>query len=150
MKLIVACDPKGGIGYNNKLPWSNIQGDLPRFKHLTANQVVVMGRNTWESLPKKPLLGRLNFIVTGQNLLLPNGAIQVPNLNHFTEYKDAWLIGGAKLINSSWHMIDEVHLTLTLSEYTCDTFIDLLYLKQKFMKISSEFCTDHIYEIWKR
>jgi len=150
MKLIVACDPKGGIGYNNKLPWSNIQGDLPRFKHLTANQVVVMGRNTWESLPKKPLLGRLNFVVTSQNLLLPNGAIQVPNLNHFTEYKDAWLIGGAKLINSSWHMIDEVHLTQTLSEYTCDTFIDLLYLKQKFMKISTEYCVDHTYEIWKR
>jgi dihydrofolate reductase len=150
MKLIVACDPKGGIGYNNKLPWSNIQGDLPRFKHLTANQVVVMGRNTWESLPKKPLLGRLNFIVTSQNLLLPNGAIQVPNLNHFTEYKDAWLIGGAKLINSSWHMIDEVHLTQTLSEYPCDTFIDLLYLKQKFMKISAEYCADHTYEIWKR
>jgi len=150
MKLIVACDPKGGIGYNNKLPWSNIQGDLPRFKHLTANQVVVMGRNTWESLPKKPLLGRLNFVVTSQNLLLPNGAIQVPNLNHFTEYKDAWLIGGAKLINSSWHMIDEVHLTQTLSEYTCDTFIDLLYLKQKFMKISTEYCADHTYEIWKR
>ena len=150
MKLIVACDPKGGIGYNNKLPWSNIQGDLPRFKHLTANQVVVMGRNTWESLPKKPLLGRLNFIVTSQNLILPNGAIQIPNLNHFTEYKDAWLIGGAKLINSSWHMIDEVHLTQTLSEYTCDTFIDLLYLKQKFMKISTEYCADHTYEIWKR
>jgi len=150
MKLIVACDPKGGIGYNNKLPWSNIQGDLPRFKHLTANQVVVMGRNTWESLPKKPLLGRLNFVVTSQNLLLPNGAIQVPNLNHFTEYKDAWLIGGAKLINSSWHMIDEVHLTQTLSEYPCDTFIDLLYLKQKFMKISAEYCADHTYEIWKR
>jgi dihydrofolate reductase len=150
MKLIVACDPKGGIGYNNKLPWSNIQGDLPRFKHLTANQVVVMGRNTWESLPKKPLLGRLNFVVTSQNLLLPNGAIQVSNLNHFTEYKDAWLIGGAKLINSSWHLIDEVHLTQTLSEYDCDTFIDLLYLKQKFMKISAEFCADHTYEIWKR
>jgi dihydrofolate reductase len=150
MKLIVACDPKGGIGYNNKLPWSNIQGDLPRFKHLTANQVVVMGRNTWESLPKKPLLGRLNFVVTSQNLLLPNGAIQVPNLNHFTEYKDAWLIGGAKLINSSWHMIDEVHLTRTVSEYTCDTYIDLLYLKQKFMKISTEHCADHTYEIWKR
>lgn len=150
MKLIVACDPKGGIGYNNKLPWSNIQGDLPRFKHLTANQVVVMGRNTWDSLPKKPLLGRLNFVVTSKNLLLPNGAIQVPNLNHFTEYKDAWLIGGAKLIKSSWHMIDEVHLTQTLSEYTCDTFIDLLYLRMKFIKVSTEYCADHTYEIWKR
>jgi dihydrofolate reductase len=150
MKLIVACDPKGGIGYNNKLPWSNIQGDLPRFKHLTANQVVVMGRNTWESLPKKPLLGRLNFVVTSQNLILPFGAITIPNLNHFTEYKNAWLIGGADLINSSWYMIDEVHLTKTLTEYTCDRYIELLYLEQNFNMISEEQNTDHVYQIWKR
>ena len=50
MKLIIACDPKGGIGYNGKLPWTNLQGDLPRFKALTSNQVVLMGRKTWESL----------------------------------------------------------------------------------------------------
>jgi dihydrofolate reductase len=55
MKLIVACDPKGGIGYNNKLPWSKIEGDLPRFKELTTGKVILMGRNTWDSLPKKPL-----------------------------------------------------------------------------------------------
>ena len=54
MKLILACDPNGGIGYQNTLPWTNIRGDLPRFKALTDNGVVVMGRNTWESLPKKP------------------------------------------------------------------------------------------------
>ena len=77
MKLIVACDPNGGIGYNNRLPWTNLQGDLPRFKNLTQGQVVVMGRNTWDSLPKKPLLGRLNFIVTSQQLNLPFGAISV-------------------------------------------------------------------------
>lgn len=150
MKLIVACDPKGGIGYNNKLPWSNIQGDLPRFRHLTQNQVVVMGRNTWESLPKKPLLGRLNFIVTSQVLQLPFGAMQVPNLNHFSEYKNAWLIGGAQLINSSWHMIDEVHLTRTFTEYTCDTFIDLVKLENQFTNWFKETHMDHSYEIWKR
>jgi dihydrofolate reductase len=150
MKAVIACDPKGGIGYENKLPWSNIQGDLPRFKHLTQGQVVVMGRNTWESLPKKPLLGRLNFIVTSQNLVLPFGAIQVPNLNHFTEYKEAWLIGGSQLINSSWHLIDEVHLTKTFTEYTCDTFIDLLYLEQNYTCWFSENHTDHVYQIWKR
>jgi dihydrofolate reductase len=61
MKLIVACDPKGGIGYNNKLPWSNIQGDLPRFKNLTQGQVVVMGRNTWDSLPKKAINRQTKF-----------------------------------------------------------------------------------------
>ncbi len=53
MKLIIACDPNGGIGYENRLPWSNIQGDLPRFKRLTEGQTVIMGRNTWDSLPKK-------------------------------------------------------------------------------------------------
>ena len=150
MKLIVACDPKGGIGYNNKLPWSNIQGDLPRFKNLTQGQVVVMGRNTWESLPKKPLLGRLNFVVTSQNLILPNGAIRVSNLNNFSEFNNAWLIGGASLINSSWYMIDEIHLTKTLTEYTCDRYIDLLYLEQNFMCWFKEQHADHTYEIWKR
>ena len=150
MKLIVACDPQGGIGYNNKLPWSKIRGDLPRFKALTDDGVVVMGRNTWDSLPKKPLIGRLNFVVTSQTLNLPFGAIAVPNLNHFGEFKNAWLIGGAQLINSSWHMIDEVHLTKTLVQYYCDTFIDLLYLESNYTCTYNEFNGDHVYQIWKR
>ena len=152
MKLIVACDPNGGIGYNGKLPWDKIQGDLPRFRQLTNNQVVVMGRNTWDSLPKKPLLGRLNFIVSNSNLILPNGAIQITNLNHFSEFKNAWLIGGAKLINSSWHMIDEVHLTKTFTKYTCDTFFDLVKLEKEFTcdEGNSTMFPDHAYQIWKR
>ena len=150
MKAIIACDPKGGIGYNNKLPWSKIQGDLPRFKKLTDNQVVVMGRNTWDSLPKKPLIGRLNFVVTSNRLELPFGAIAVPNLNHFSEFKEAWLIGGAQLINSSWHLIDEVHLTKTLTEYTCDSFINLLYLETNYTQPFNQFNGDHVYQIWKR
>jgi dihydrofolate reductase len=150
MKAIIACDPKGGIGYNNKLPWSKIQGDLPRFKKLTDKQVVVMGRNTWDSLPKKPLIGRLNFVVTSNRLELPFGAIAVPNLNHFGEFKEAWLIGGAQLINSSWHMIDEVYLTKTLTEYTCDSFIDLLYLNTNYTQTFNQFNGDHVYQIWKR
>lgn len=149
MKTIIACDPNGGIGYKNKLPWDKIQGDLPRFKRLTDKQVVVMGRNTWDSLPKQPLLGRLNFVVSSKELTLPFGAIQVPNLNHFAEYKDAWLIGGAQLINSSWHLIDEVHLTKTFAEYTCDTFIDLGRLNQNYIKVHTETNKDHAYEIWK-
>jgi dihydrofolate reductase len=109
-----------------------------------------MGRNTWDSLPKKPLLGRLNFIVTSQQLNLPFGAISVPNLNHFSEYKNAWLIGGAQLINSSWHMIDEVYLSKTFTEYTCDTFIDLVKLENEFMCWQKEDFADHSYQIWKR
>lgn len=150
MKLILACDPKGGIGYKNKLPWDKIQGDLPRFKQLTNGQIVVMGRNTWDSLPKKPLLNRLNFILTSQNLMLPNGAIAVPNLNHFSEYKNVWLIGGASVVNSHWHMIETVHLTRTFTTYTCDTFIDLVQLQIDFTLSYDEVNSDHTYEIWTR
>lgn len=150
MKLIVACDPKGGIGYKNKLPWDKIQGDLPRFKHLTTQQVVVMGRNTWESLPKKPLPGRLNFVVTSKKLQLPVGAISISDLNHFNEFTNVWLIGGAQLINSAWHLIDEIHLTKTLTEYTCDTHINLVYLQEKFYMETLHEHEDHTYEIWKK
>lgn len=150
MKLILACTPSGGIGYNNKLPWDNISGDLARFKKLTTGQVVIMGRNTWNSLPKKPLPGRLNFVVSSKTLVLPFGAIPIPNLHHFTDFKEAWLIGGAKLVNSSWDMIDEVHLTKTMKEYTCDSFVDLLYLETNFTCSRNEFNGDHVYQIWKR
>lgn len=150
MNLIVACDPRGGIGYKNKLPWAKIEGDLPRFKKLTSGQVVVMGRNTYDSLPIKPLPGRLNLVLTKQSLSLPDGALVISHLNHFKQYKNAWLIGGASVIESHWDLINSVHLSRTFSFYTCDTFIDLLKLSKDFSLQYEEVNTDHVYEIWKR
>jgi dihydrofolate reductase len=152
MKLILACDPNGGIGYQNRLPWSNIQGDLPRFKRLTDGQTVVMGRNTWDSLPKKPLPNRLNFVVSSRPLEAEHhNAKRVPNME-FDHPNDVefWLIGGAKLIESCWPNITEVHLTRVYDHYTCDTFIDLLYLEANFTRTWSEVFPDHMYEIWKK
>ena len=63
MKLVIAFDPKGGIGYRGGLPWDKLQGDLPRFKELTSNKIVLMGKNTWDSLPKKPLPNRTNWVI---------------------------------------------------------------------------------------
>lgn len=150
MKVIIACDTKGGIGFEGKLPWDKIQGDLPRFKHWTQNQVVVMGRNTWESLPKKPLPNRLNLILTSKKLVLPFGAIAIDSLEHFIHYKSAWIIGGSKLIHGAWDYIDQIYLTRTLTEYTCDTYIDLVKLENEFKCIFKETHIDHTFEIWKR
>ncbi len=149
MKLIVACDPKGGIGFDGKLPWTNIQGDLPRFKALTTNKVIIMGRNTWESLPKKPLPNRVSVVVTSSQIEGITTLSGLPN-KRTAQLDDAWLIGGAKLINSSWHLVDEVHLSRTFAEYTCDTFIDLVKLENEFMCWFKEQHSDHSYEIWKR
>ncbi len=150
LKLIIACDVNGGIGYQNKLPWDNIQGDLPRFKQLTNNGVVVMGRNTWNSLPKKPLPNRLNFVVTSKQIELPDGSIAIPNLNHFKHFKDAWLIGGAQLVNSNWDLIHEVYLTSTYQKYTCDVYINLVKLEKDFYNVSIEKHQDHTFEIWRK
>jgi len=149
MKLIVACDPKGGIGYQCKLPWDKIQGDLPRFKALTDGQTIVMGRNTWDSLPKKPLPNRNNIILTKLDFTnLPPNACVAHSLDELDN--NAWIIGGAKLINTSWEYVDEIHLTRTFAEYTCDTFIDLVKLESEYMCWFKENHTDHSYEIWKR
>jgi dihydrofolate reductase len=147
MKLIVACDPSGGIGFQNRLPWSKIQGDLPRFKHLTQNKIIVMGRNTWNSLPKKPLPNRINMVVTSSPLSV-EGVIVIHDIYDLTD--DHWLIGGAQIINSSWDKINEVHLTTTHDHYTCDTYIDLLYLENNFDIVYGETFSDHTYQIWKR
>ena len=149
MKLIVACDPSGGIGFQDKLPWSKIQGDLPRFKRLTYNSAIVMGRKTWESLTKKPLPNRINLILTSQAFLsLPDDTFTISNLDQVTS--EAWIIGGAQVINTNWDHINEVHLTVTYDHYVCDTFIDLLYLENNFDIIGIESFSDHTYQIWKR
>lgn len=156
MKLIVACDPKGGIGYKNKLPWGKIQGDLPRFRQLTEHKAVIMGRNTWESLPIKPLPNRLNFVVTTDPMSLPwqinqDRIYAIRDLNALNSFNsDACVIGGAKLIDTVWPLISSVHLTQTVKEYTCDCFIDLLYLQTNFVQTHSENFSDHSYTIWKR
>ena len=149
MKVIVGCDPNGGIGYQNKLPWNNIQGDLPRFKQLTTGKVVIMGRNTWESLPKKPLPNRINVVVTKQNIPGVTTINSLPETDTM-DLHDAWLIGGAALINTSWHLIEEVHLTRTFAKYKCDTFVDLEKLEKEFVCWAKEDHVDHSYEIWKR
>ncbi|MCX8515565.1 MAG: dihydrofolate reductase, partial [Alphaproteobacteria bacterium] len=53
------------IGIGDRLPW-HIKQELQLFKKITSGQAVVMGRKTWDSLPKKPLPGRLNIVVSRQ------------------------------------------------------------------------------------
>jgi dihydrofolate reductase len=149
MKLILACDPNGGIGLNGKLPWNKIEGDLPRFKELTSNKVILMGKNTWDSLPRKPLPNRINVVVTKSNIDGVTTISDIP-LEDTMDFSDVWLIGGAKVIESSWHLINEIHLSRTFTEYTCDTHVDLLKLEREFTCWFKENHNDHSYEIWKR
>jgi dihydrofolate reductase len=63
LSLVVARARNGVIGRDGGLPW-RLRSDLQRFKALTIGKPCLMGRATWESLPLKPLPGRLNIVLT--------------------------------------------------------------------------------------
>ena len=67
ISAIVAVDNDWGIGYNGEL-LEHIPEDLKYFKALTTGHTVVMGRKTWDSLPKKPLPNRINIIITRNSI----------------------------------------------------------------------------------
>ena len=72
--FIWAEDKNGLIGEAGSLPWS-LPADMKFFKETTMNDVVVMGRKTYESIPKRPLKNRINIVLTKQLDYKADGAI---------------------------------------------------------------------------
>lgn len=137
--------PDGGIGMNNRLPWDTLQGDLARFRELTHGSTVIMGRNTWESLPRRPLPHRRNIVVTSRDDLPVETCTDLPLLPD-----DAWLIGGAQLVESLWDRITEAHVSVTFAHFACDAFIDVKQLPDRFVMVEETPNLDHLYQIWRR
>lgn len=69
MNIIVAMTSDGLIGLNNKLAWNTIPEDMKYFSDITKNNIVIMGYNTWESLPEKhkPLSNRINIVLSKEH-----------------------------------------------------------------------------------
>lgn len=79
VNAIVAMGRDRSIGINGDVPW-HIREDLRHFKALTSGHPVIMGRATWESLPKRPLPGRLNIVVTRNPDYVAEGAQTAPSI----------------------------------------------------------------------
>ena len=115
ISAIVAVDNNWGIGYNGDL-LEKIPEDMKYFKELTTNNVVVMGRKTWDSLPKNPLPDRTNIIISNKgNLLLENGAIRLSLddlLLGITDFEDdVFVIGGGQIYKELLPYCEKVYLT---------------------------------------
>jgi dihydrofolate reductase len=130
--LIVASNDEGSIGYMNKLPWT-LKGDLKNFKNLTMGQVVIMGRLTYESLPKA-LEGRVNIVVSsypigfyGDDDIEVVGSIEAA-IEAAKRYNTEWIyfIGGAKIYEAAMSLIETAHVTLVYEPGIYDTYIDNL------------------------
>lgn len=135
MKAIIAMTEQGGMGYQGKLPDWTIQGDLLRFKRLTENRVIVMGSNTFFSLPecKRPLPKRTNIIITRSPedtkfdpyRTCPH--VHITTLARFQiDYKqimnDIIVIGGPMLINELYPQIYKMDVTIVKENVPCDVF----------------------------
>lgn len=98
LSLIAAIAENGAIGKDNDLLW-HISSDLKRFKALTINHAVIMGRRTFESLPHGPLPKRRNIVLTHDNDFNPDG-VEVAHsveevLAMVNEEDDFFVMGGA-------------------------------------------------------
>ena len=79
ISFVVAVSKNGVIGRDGGLPW-HISSDLKRFKEITMGKPVIMGRKTWESLPRRPLPGRRNIVITRQPGYVAEGADVVQSI----------------------------------------------------------------------
>jgi dihydrofolate reductase len=132
ISIIVAMTNQGVIGKGGELPWPRISGDLPRFKKITMGHPVIMGRNTFESLPKKPLEGRTNIVITsrpeevreGVPVNSFNSAMEVAQKSEGSE--EIFVIGGGRVYKTALLFAQKIYLTLVLEDYHGDTFFPLL------------------------
>ena len=118
--IVVAMAENRVIGQDGGLPW-HLPEDLKRFKAVTMGKPLVMGRKTWESLPRKPLPGRPNLIVTRQPGFQADGALVFADLdkalseaNRLADelgVDEVCLIGGAQLYADLLPKVDRIYLT---------------------------------------
>lgn len=125
--MIVAIDLHNGIGKNDELPW-HLSEDLKRFKSITTGHPIVMGRKTWESLPKKPLPERQNIVLTTDKNYNAPGADVVTSIEEVKQIvnpaQEIFIIGGAQIYNLFLPKISKIHLTLVWDWFDCDAHLE--------------------------
>jgi len=121
--LIVAMSENRVIGKDNALPWS-IKGNLAHFKNMTMGWPCIMGRKTWESLPKKPLPGRPNIIISKT---MDNSDVKVfsalPSaIEYCADYEKVFICGGESIYKQAMPLATKIDLSLIPEQYDGDTF----------------------------
>ena len=129
ISAIVAVDESFGIGFNGDL-LEHIPEDLKHFKELTSGHTVVMGRKTWDSLPKKPLPNRHNLVITKDPSIyeLTNEAWfytlhQIKVLMLKNKNVSYFILGGGQIYEKLLPICDKVYLTkIMVSHENVDTY----------------------------
>lgn len=123
--LIAAIAQNNCIGINNNMPW-HIPEDFAFFKQYTLGKPVVMGRKTWDSLPKKPLPGRRNIVISRQTDWRATGAERADSLQAalalLTEVEEIIIMGGAEIYRQALPLATDLRITEVALDVDGDAF----------------------------
>ncbi|WP_369058864.1 dihydrofolate reductase [Caulobacter sp. 73W] len=134
MSVILTVGPvaralNGVIGRDNDLPW-RLKSDLAIFKQTTLGKPVIMGRKTWDSLPRKPLPGRTNIVLSRDGSFEPHGAIVCESFLEATQIAreqaeddgvdEVCVIGGSALFEMALPKARRLYLTEVQAEVEGD------------------------------
>lgn len=124
--MIAAIGQNRELGKGNALLW-NIPEDMKRFRAITKNHVVIMGRKTFESIGR-PLPARTNIVVSRDLKFAPKGVIVAHSLNEALtearriETKELFIIGGGQLYTMALPIADRLYITLVHESFDADTY----------------------------
>lgn len=123
IKMIFAVGPNNEFGLSdNTLPWKHLPKDMKYFQEYTKDSVLIMGHNTWESLPPKKLPGRFCIVIATKPLTTPADvvvdsfarAITIATKLTMNTRTDVCVIGGKRVLEEAASIVDEVSMTQVL------------------------------------
>ena len=125
----VAGERNGVVGKGGALPW-RLKSDLAIFRAVTMGKPVIMGRKTWESLPRKPLVGRTNIVLSRAGSFEPRGALVCDDFSEAVQIgreqaeedgpDEVCVIGGASLFELALKRAGRIYLTEVEAEVEGD------------------------------
>lgn len=132
LSIIVAVAQNWAIGKDNDLLW-HISDDLKRFKSLTSGHSVIMGRRTFDSLPKKPLPRRRNIVLTHDEAFrfdtppTATGTVEIAHsvsqvLSMTEGEEEVFVMGGAAIYRLFLPMASRLYVTWVYSDFEADVY----------------------------
>ncbi len=125
LSIIVAIAKNYAIGKDNQLLW-HLSEDLKRFKQLTTNHTIVMGKKTFESLPIRPLPNRRNIVITDDINEKIEGCLMAYSIDEAIDQCDDnqenFIIGGASIYTQFMPIATKFYLTKVHKDFEADTF----------------------------
>ena len=145
ISIIVAIAENMAIGKNNDLLW-HIAEDLKRFKRITSGHPVIMGKRTYESLPRRPLPKRRNIVISdikGEEIVGCEMAYSIEEaITKCDPAEENFIIGGASVYRQFLPHADRLYLTLIHKSFDGDVFFPEIDFSQWELKSKEDFSGD--------